>query len=121
MLKCLKADLHIHTCLSPCAEAEMTPTAIVGTAAARGLDVIGICDHNSTENVRALATAAEGGPLTVLGGMEVTSQEEVHVLGLFGGSESDDALQAIHLAITRDMAVGLRDDETLQWLADNLM
>ncbi len=97
MLKCLKADLHIHTCLSPCAEAEMTPKAIIGTAAAKGLDVIGICDHNSTENVRALATAAEGGPLTVLGGIEVTSQEEVHVLGLFDSSENDslEAMQRV--------------------------
>jgi predicted metal-dependent phosphoesterase TrpH len=97
MLKCLKADLHIHTCLSPCAEAEMTPTAIVRGAVAKGLDMIGICDHNSAENVRALRAAAEGGPLTVLGGIEVTSQEEVHVLGLSDSSENNalDAMQRI--------------------------
>ena len=92
-----KADLHIHTCLSPCAEAEMTPEAIVATAASRGLDVIAICDHNSAENVRAVAAAAEGRTLTVMGGMEVTSQEEVHVLGLFDGSDAAalDALERI--------------------------
>jgi PHP family Zn ribbon phosphoesterase len=81
--RCIEADLHIHTCLSPCAEAEMAPAAIVATAAGRGLDMIAVCDHNSAENVRAVAAAAEGCPLAVLGGMEVTSQEEVHVLGLF--------------------------------------
>ena len=92
-----KADLHIHTCLSPCAEAEMTPEAIVATAASRGLDVIAICDHNSAENVRAVAAAAEGRTLTVMGGMEITSREEVHVLGLFDGSDAAalDALERI--------------------------
>ncbi len=97
MLKCLKADLHIHTCLSPCAEAEMTPTAIVRAAVAKGLDMIGICDHNSAENVRAGVCGSKGGPLTVLGGIEVTSQEEVHVLGLFDTLYNNalDAMQRI--------------------------
>ena len=56
--RCFKADLHIHTCLSPCAEPEMTPSAIVRAAKEAGLDLIGICDHNSAENVPALTEAA---------------------------------------------------------------
>ncbi len=88
-MRCFHADLHIHTCLSPCAEAEMTPRAIVGAALAKGLDLIGICDHNSAENVPPVAAAAGGGPLVVLGGMEISSREEVHVLGLF---DDDGAL-----------------------------
>ncbi len=96
-LKCFKADLHIHTCLSPCAEAEMRPAEIVKAAKTKGLDVIGICDHNSAENVQAVAAAAEGEALSVIGGMEAASREEVHVLGLFdcGKSSGLQAMQQI--------------------------
>ncbi len=81
----------------------MTPTAIIGAAMAKGLDVIAICDHNSAENVPALATVAEGGALTVLGGMEITSQEEAHVLALFDSSESDNALQAMQRIVYENL------------------
>ncbi len=84
-LRSLRADLHIHTALSPCASEEMTPPAIVRTALERGLDMIAICDHNTAGNVEAVQRAAEdaGGGLAVLPGMEITSAEEVHVVGLF--------------------------------------
>ncbi len=95
MLRCFKADLHIHTCLSPCAEAEMMPTAIVRAAKARGLDAIGVCDHNSAENVRALKKAGAREDLDVLGGVEVTSREEVHVLALFDDTGALQAMQEI--------------------------
>jgi hypothetical protein len=49
------ADLHVHTCLSPCAERLMRPRAIVAAALARGIGMIGVCDHNSAGNVRAVA------------------------------------------------------------------
>ena len=76
------ADLHIHTALSPCGSDEMTPRAIVEAALARGLDMIAICDHNSARNVAAVQEAGCG-RLAVLAGIEITSAEEVHVLGLF--------------------------------------
>ncbi len=102
-LKCFKADLHIHTCLSPCAEAEMMPNAIVKAAKTKGLDVIGICDHNSAENVRALVRSAEGEALVVLGGLEVISREEVHVLGLFDSSANDGGLQAMQRVVYENL------------------
>ena len=79
------ADLHIHTALSPCGSDEMTPAAIVAAALAKGLDMIAVCDHNTAGNVRAVQRAAEaaGGGLAVIAGMELTSAEEVHVVGLF--------------------------------------
>ena len=82
-MKKLRADLHIHTCLSPCAEREMSPSAVVRQGCARGLDLIAVCDHNSAENVEATARAAEDTGLAVIGGMEISSREEVHVLGIF--------------------------------------
>jgi len=95
MLKKIKADLHIHTCLSPCGEMNMTPLAIIEKARSKGLDVIGICDHNSSENVAAVKKAGKKYNLKVLGGMEVTSKEEVHILALFDEDKDLAKLQQI--------------------------
>lgn len=93
MLKKIKADLHIHTCLSPCGDMDMMPAMIVEKARSKGLDVIGICDHNSSENVAAVKKAGEKYNLKVLGGMEVTSKEEVHILALFDENKNLSELQ----------------------------
>ena len=79
----VRADLHMHTCLSPCADAQMQATAIVRQAKKVGLDMIGISDHNSAENVAAVVKAGAREGLPVIHGMEITSSEEVHILGLF--------------------------------------
>ena len=91
----IKADLHVHTCLSPCAEPEMVPTAIVDQAKRMGLDIIGICDHNSAENVGAVLEAGRRKDFPVIPGMELTSREEVHVLGLFRDEVGLSALQKL--------------------------
>ncbi len=87
MLRGFRADLHIHTCLSPCGSLAMVPGVIIEEAQKRGLDVIAICDHNSAENAAAVRKAAEKTRIAVLGGMEITSEEEVHVLALFDREE----------------------------------
>ncbi len=89
-----RADLHIHTLLSPCAGLEMTPRNIVKRAVDAGLSIIGITDHNSTRNallVKKLA-AAEG--IYVLTGAEVTTREEVHCLVFFEHPEELSEFQA---------------------------
>jgi len=95
MLRTFKADLHIHTCLSPCADLEMHPRAITKQAGMKEIDIIGICDHNSAENVAAVASAAAALNIRVLPGLEITSQEEVHVLALFDEPEPAFKLQEI--------------------------
>ena len=77
------ADLHIHTCLSPCAELEMLPDFILEQAQELGLQIIAVTDHNSAENAAAVVNAARGTTVTVLPGMEVQTREEVHLLTLF--------------------------------------
>ncbi len=77
------ADLHIHTCLSPCAELEMLPEFIVERAQELRLHIIAVTDHNSAENATAAVNAARGTGVTVLPGMEVQTREEVHLLTLF--------------------------------------
>lgn len=100
------ADLHVHTCLSPCAERTQRPRAIVAAALARGLGMIGVCDHNSAGNVRAVAAAAAGAAapdgtvLRVIPGMEITTSEEAHVLGLFPDADAAEAA-------AREVAAGL--------------
>ena len=91
MLRPFKADLHVHTCLSPCTELDMSPKGILVTAKKKEIDIIGICDHNSSENSLAVMNAAKKMNINVIPGMEVTSQEEVHVLALF--DEVENALK----------------------------
>ncbi len=93
MLRTIRADLHIHSCLSPCGEEEMRPCAIINQALIMGLDMIAICDHNSAENIAAFMSAGSKKGLTVLPGIEVTSKEEIHLLALFDRREDCMALQ----------------------------
>lgn len=95
MPRVFRCDLHIHTCLSPCADLDMYPRAIVNRAVAERLDMIAICDHNASENVRHVLKVAEGKPLVVLSGMEVTSREEVHILALFDNPDDLERLQTL--------------------------
>ena len=81
-MKTCAADLHVHTALSPCAENDMTPLDIVAWAVDEGLHMIAVCDHNSARNAAAVQDAA-GDFLCVLAGIEITTVEECHVLGLF--------------------------------------
>lgn len=87
VLKRFKADLHIHTCLSPCSDWEMSPRKIVAKSLSVGLDIIAICDHNTAENAAAVISAGNKAGLSVLPGLEICSREEVHVLTLFKSLE----------------------------------
>ena len=78
-----RADLHVHTVLSPCAEIEMLPPLIISEAKIRGIDLIAITDHNASANITAVQKAALGSGITVLPGMELQTKEEVHVICIF--------------------------------------
>jgi predicted metal-dependent phosphoesterase TrpH len=95
MMRKVRADLHLHTCLSPCADDRMQATAIVKQAKKMGLDMIGICDHNSAENVMAVMKAGSREGLSVIAGMEITCREEAHILGLFEDESSLMGMQKI--------------------------
>jgi predicted metal-dependent phosphoesterase TrpH len=87
-------DTHVHTCLSPCAELDMHPAALVDAAVRAGLDSVAVCDHNSAENAGAVQRAGISAGLSVIPGMEITSSEEVHILGLLPDMEAAMALQS---------------------------
>jgi 3',5'-nucleoside bisphosphate phosphatase len=107
MMNIFSCDLHIHTCLSPCAELDMHPSAIVRKAIEKKIDVIAICDHNASENAGYVINAAKGTTLVVLPGMEVTSMEEVHIIALF---ETLEALQSFQKVIYENLS-GENDED----------
>jgi 3',5'-nucleoside bisphosphate phosphatase len=85
-MKLFRADLHIHTVLSPCGDLDMSPGRIVEEASGKGLDIIGITDHNSTLQCSITARLASEKGIFVLQGAEVTTKEEVHCLAFFENS-----------------------------------
>ena len=88
----VKFDLHIHSCLSPCANLEMSPSEIVARARAAGMDGIALTDHQSARNAPAIAECARRAGLRCLFGMEVQTAEEVHTVALFDTTEQALAL-----------------------------
>ena len=87
-------DLHIHSCLSPCGDEDMTPNNIVNMSILKGLDVIAVTDHNTCGNVRSVLEVA-GDNILVIPGMEVTTSEEVHVLCYFPTIEQAEAMEKV--------------------------
>lgn len=76
-------DLHNHSCLSPCAEDELTPGNLAGMAALAGIDVMALTDHNSVKNCPSFFAAAENLGVVPVAGMELTTTEDIHVVCLF--------------------------------------
>lgn len=91
----MKADLHIHTALSPCASDDMTPNNIVNMAYLKGLDAIAITDHNSSKNVEAAMEVAKNVGIKLIPGMEIQSKEDIHIICLFRSLESLFKLQSL--------------------------
>lgn len=83
-------DFHIHSCLSPCADNDMTPCNIAGMAALAGLQLAALTDHNSARNCPAFFAAAKRNGIIPIAGMELTTAEDIHAVCLF--EKLEDAL-----------------------------
>jgi len=94
-------DLHIHSCLSPCADNDMTPANIAGMASICGLNIVALTDHNSVKNCRAFFDAAKKYGIIAVAGMELTTSEDVHIVILFptldGAEEFDREYQSYRI------------------------
>lgn len=88
-----RADLHIHTVLSPCGDLEMSPRNIIAKAKELKLDIIGITDHNTTRHCDLTRRLGESNGIFVMMGAEVTTKEEVHCLTFFEKTESLEEFQ----------------------------
>ena len=84
-------DLHVHSCLSPCADNDMTPNNIAGMAALKGLQIVALTDHNSCKNCPAFFEACRRQGIIAIAGMELSTAEDIHLVCLF--RELDDAMQ----------------------------
>lgn len=88
-------DFHIHSCLSPCSDEDMTPNNIVNMSLLKGLNVIALTDHNTMKNCLSVMKVAEGTGLLVIPGMEIQTREDVHVVALFKDIESAATMEKI--------------------------
>jgi len=86
-----KADMHIHSCLSPCANLEMSPKNIVKKAVKSGLNAIVVADHNSALNSEVVSYECEKAGISYLYGLEANTLEEAHILCIF--DKLSDALE----------------------------
>jgi 3',5'-nucleoside bisphosphate phosphatase len=99
----LRADFHIHSCLSPCGGLDMSPSAIVRRAREVGLDAVGLTDHNCAFHVRVFDRLCRDAGLAPVCGIEVSTAEEVHVLALFDGPDAAEDLGRIAYASLPDI------------------
>jgi 3',5'-nucleoside bisphosphate phosphatase len=85
------ADLHNHSCLSPCGSLDLSPRCLLELGAAKGLKLMALTDHNSSLNCPAFAKLSPQFGIIPLFGMEATTTEEIHVLCLFTNLEASMA------------------------------
>ena len=90
-----RAELHVHTVLSPCAEVEMIPPLIIQSALDLDINLLAITDHNSTANIPAMMDAAVNSGISIFPGMELQTREEVHLLCIFDKPRQAFALQQL--------------------------
>lgn len=81
-------DLHVHSCLSPCGSDDMTPNNIAGMSMLNGVQIAALTDHNSTQNCPAFFSACRRYGIVPIPGMELTTQEEIHMVCLFPSLDS---------------------------------
>lgn len=84
----VEVDLHLHTTHS---DGRLSPTEVVELSARRGLKVIAVTDHDSTDGVAEATSAARLKGLTIIPGVELDTSvpgKELHLLGYFVDPEN---------------------------------
>ena len=109
-MRVFKADLHLHSVLSPCGSLEMSPGTIVSRAKEVGLDIIAVTDHNTTLHCQLTKALAEEVGIAVFLGAEVTTKEEVHCLTFFPTFDSLSQFQSI---LEKHYPVGVVNDPAI--------
>lgn len=115
----LKYDFHLHSCLSPCGDNDMTPYNLVNMAKLLGYDIIALTDHNSCLNCPAAIKAGEIAGITVVPGMELCTSEEIHTVCLFPALEN--ALEFSEYV--KSTVIPVKNDENIfgnQYIMDSL-
>jgi 3',5'-nucleoside bisphosphate phosphatase len=79
----LKIDLHTH---SNCSDGALTPAELVVRAAAAGVGVLALTDHDSTDGLEEAGNAAAALGMHLVPGVEISTSwraQDIHVLGLW--------------------------------------
>lgn len=87
-MRWFKADLHVHSVLSPCGGLDMSPRELMKKVRDKGIEIIAVTDHNSCANSRVYEVAAREFGLTYIYGLEVQSAEEIHSVALFNSADN---------------------------------
>lgn len=109
IMEAFSYDLHVHSCLSPCGDDDMTPCNIAGMAYLNGLKIVALTDHNSCKNCPAFFEACAEYGITPVPGMELTTAEEIHMVSLFEDLETalsfDEALQPYRMQLKNKVEI----------------
>ena len=97
-------DLHIHSCLSPCGDNDMTVNNIAGMAAIKGLNLIALTDHNTSANCPAFFDACKANGIVPVAGMEITTSEDIHLVSLFPTLDAAMAFEKIFIPYRMKLA-----------------
>ncbi|HRW35029.1 MAG TPA: PHP domain-containing protein [Thermotogota bacterium] len=104
-MQCYRADFHIHSCLSPCADITMTPKQVAKELVEHHIDWAAITDHNSARNLASFEAVFQASGIAFLAGIEIQTIEDIHILGYFpttdqalkAGFEAEQALPGIQI------------------------
>ena len=106
-------DLHLH---SSCSDGSDTPTQVVDIAAARGITLLALTDHDNVLGIPEAMEAAEGIGIRLLPSIEMDAEwpHEMHILGLDIDIEEPRMKAALAIALKRR---GLRNAEIVARLS----
>ncbi len=118
----LRADLQVHTPIDPQFAPRPEPTAAnervelarryLGAAKERGIELVGITEHNDVSWIDELRSAAQELGIHLLPGFEVESAEGVHVLCLFDPNTSVERLEEVLVGL--DLTRAKRSQKRLE-------
>ena len=107
-LRAYNVDLHIHSALSPCGSDDMLPSKVIDKLKVRDIEIFSITDHNSCANVGAFKKKADERGLVFIPGIEIQTQEEIHLLAYF---DSVKVIEKFYTDIIEPgLMVGMKND-----------
>ncbi len=92
----LNIDLHCHSNVS---DGVLSPADVVARAAANGVDVLALTDHDDVSGLAAAQAAAAGTDLTLIPGVEISvtwGGQTVHIVGLRIDPQHPDLVAGLH-------------------------
>ncbi|MEI7484333.1 MAG: PHP domain-containing protein [Ignavibacteriota bacterium] len=99
----LKADLHIHTSYS---DGKLSPAEIIDLAKEKGLNIIGVTDHDNIEGSQAMLEHNGKHGIEVIPGIELSADyhgKEVHLLGYFMDFKNPALVE--HLKLIKNLRI----------------